>query len=364
MFFCTEQIYSDPVFQRTDPSHQGLHSSSTIWLDEVDSSDWFRYITYSKEEEAVRCIQSVYGYTLEGRPLRACFGTTKYSHACLRSVANNTGTMSSKMKKKAKLQRVIRSMKKQQLQSSEKTTSSRSYSPLNHLNDAQGFVEKLYSRLQTADKFEIKGKPDSAETVVLVDGYLTKRACCWFSRLDMQNLPGVDALTAFAYFFDAESTRKYVSSRSLAEERQISSLLLGSMLDVVEEVQLARLELRNLIQCIFCSESGVLLARNITDPSTPSVAAVLRGSQNVCRPPRRPIPEEDRRLILRIQILPGYLNFNIHCLATARYNDLSKYLTDEQKRRDSEKRRSESKLESIYVSEPQQNVKEVVMTHN
>ncbi|KAL1803951.1 hypothetical protein ACET3Z_032598 [Daucus carota] len=214
--------------------------------------------------------------------------------------------MSSKMKKKAKLQRVIRSMKKQQLQSSEKTTSSRSYSPLNHLNDAQGFVEKLYSRLQTADKFEIKGKPDSAETVVLVDGYLTKRACCWFSRLDMQllwdivhlenrnrhcnillnylgfithgkccvsssfnrfcsyelhnmniikNLPGVDALTAFAYFFDAESTRKYVSSRSLAEERQISSLLLGSMLDVVEEVQLARLELRNLIQCIFCSES-------------------------------------------------------------------------------------------------------------
>nr|XP_017225591.1 PREDICTED: uncharacterized protein LOC108201809 [Daucus carota subsp. sativus] len=153
---------------------------------------------------------------------------------------------------------------------------------------------------------KIKGKPDSAETVVLVDGYLTKRACCWFSRLDMQllwdivhlenrnrhcnillnylgfithgkccvsssfnrfcsyelhnmniikNLPGVDALTAFAYFFDAESTRKYVSSRSLAEERQISSLLLGSMLDVVEEVQLARLELRNLIQCIFCSES-------------------------------------------------------------------------------------------------------------
>nr|XP_017225590.1 PREDICTED: uncharacterized protein LOC108201807 isoform X2 [Daucus carota subsp. sativus] len=182
---------------------------------------------------------------------------------------------------------------------------------------------------------KIKGKPDSAETVVLVDGYLTKRACCWFSRLvvvgycpfgeqeqalqyftelprfhhtcdflkglfvfiynqscfdlnftaniffpgDSQgkccvsssfnrfcsyelhnmniikNLPGVDALTAFAYFFDAESTRKYVSSRSLAEERQISSLLLGSMLDVVEEVQLARLELRNLIQCIFCSES-------------------------------------------------------------------------------------------------------------
>ncbi|XP_074349155.1 uncharacterized protein LOC141688908 isoform X2 [Apium graveolens] len=44
------------------------------------------YITYSKEEEAVRCIQSVHGYILEGRPLRACFGTTKYCHAWLRNM--------------------------------------------------------------------------------------------------------------------------------------------------------------------------------------------------------------------------------------------------------------------------------------
>ncbi|XP_052185869.1 uncharacterized protein LOC127797221 [Diospyros lotus] len=44
------------------------------------------YITYSKEEEAVRCIQSVHGFVLEGRSLRACFGTTKYCHAWLRNV--------------------------------------------------------------------------------------------------------------------------------------------------------------------------------------------------------------------------------------------------------------------------------------
>nr|XP_043635512.1 uncharacterized protein LOC122606720 [Erigeron canadensis]XP_043635513.1 uncharacterized protein LOC122606720 [Erigeron canadensis] len=43
------------------------------------------YITYSKEDEAVRSIQSVHGFILEGRPLRACFGTTKYCHAWLRS---------------------------------------------------------------------------------------------------------------------------------------------------------------------------------------------------------------------------------------------------------------------------------------
>ncbi|KAK9154154.1 hypothetical protein Sjap_001634 [Stephania japonica] len=44
------------------------------------------YITYSKEEEANRCIQSVHGFTLEGKPLRACFGTTKYCHAWLRNM--------------------------------------------------------------------------------------------------------------------------------------------------------------------------------------------------------------------------------------------------------------------------------------
>jgi RNA recognition motif-containing protein len=29
-----------------------------------------RYITYSKEDEAIRCIQNVHGFVLEGRPLR------------------------------------------------------------------------------------------------------------------------------------------------------------------------------------------------------------------------------------------------------------------------------------------------------
>ncbi|GAB2223265.1 hypothetical protein Droror1_Dr00017404, partial [Drosera rotundifolia] len=47
------------------------------------------YITYTKEEEAVRCIQSVHGFILEGRSLRACFGTTKYCHAWLKNGACN-----------------------------------------------------------------------------------------------------------------------------------------------------------------------------------------------------------------------------------------------------------------------------------
>ncbi|KAJ0088872.1 hypothetical protein Patl1_32025 [Pistacia atlantica] len=44
------------------------------------------YITYTKEEEAIQCIQSVHCFILEGRPLRACFGTTKYCHAWLRNM--------------------------------------------------------------------------------------------------------------------------------------------------------------------------------------------------------------------------------------------------------------------------------------
>ncbi|XP_026385818.1 general negative regulator of transcription subunit 4-like isoform X2 [Papaver somniferum] len=48
------------------------------------------YITYSKEEEAVRCIQSVHGYVLEDKPLKACFGTTKYCHAWLRNTSSSS----------------------------------------------------------------------------------------------------------------------------------------------------------------------------------------------------------------------------------------------------------------------------------
>ncbi|KAM0042753.1 putative transcription factor C2H2 family [Helianthus debilis subsp. tardiflorus] len=50
------------------------------------------YITYSKEEEAVTCIQSVHGYVLDGRPLKASFGTAKYCHAWLRNTPCNNPT--------------------------------------------------------------------------------------------------------------------------------------------------------------------------------------------------------------------------------------------------------------------------------
>ncbi|XP_022855527.1 protein SDA1 homolog isoform X2 [Olea europaea var. sylvestris] len=73
------------------------------------------------------------------------------------SIYKHKGTTSSKKKKKAKLQRVIRSMKKQQRLSSKNSNNSNYFSPLNHLKDAQGFAEKLFSRLPTCnEKFEVK----------------------------------------------------------------------------------------------------------------------------------------------------------------------------------------------------------------
>nr|CAE04257.3 OSJNBa0089N06.18 [Oryza sativa Japonica Group] len=70
--------------------------------------------------------------------------------------ANHKGTAATKKKKKAKLQRVIRSMKRQQRKSTE-DTGSNYYSPLTYLKDPQGFAEKLFSRLQKCnERFEVR----------------------------------------------------------------------------------------------------------------------------------------------------------------------------------------------------------------
>lgn len=68
--------------------------------------------------------------------------------------AHHKGTASSRRKKQAKLQRVIRGLKKQQRNQAEGAIGS---SPLQHLHDPQGFAEKLFSCLQTSnERFEVK----------------------------------------------------------------------------------------------------------------------------------------------------------------------------------------------------------------
>ncbi|KAL2644731.1 hypothetical protein R1flu_012318 [Riccia fluitans] len=70
--------------------------------------------------------------------------------------AYHKGTSSSKKKKQAKLQRVMRSMKKQQRNQSRKMEQG-SHAPLQHVVDPQEFAEKLFTRLRSCnEKFEVK----------------------------------------------------------------------------------------------------------------------------------------------------------------------------------------------------------------
>ncbi|KAK4397760.1 hypothetical protein Sango_1251500 [Sesamum angolense] len=153
---------------------------------------------------------------------------------------------------------------------------------------------------------KLKAEQSCDNTIALVNEQLIKRASCRFIRLDMQmwvvhsvgsvngqhnavlnyldfifqsikvivgptssaatsfklnetniikNFPNLDACTAFAFVFSAQSARKYVGAKTLVQETQVTSSLLGTLLDVVEEVQLAQMELQNLTQSSFSSPS-------------------------------------------------------------------------------------------------------------
>ncbi|XP_010542040.1 PREDICTED: uncharacterized protein LOC104815372 [Tarenaya hassleriana] len=76
--------------------------------------------------------------------------------------------------------------------------------------------------------------------------------------------PNMNALVASESLFSAEYTKKYFASKTLAEETQKTSLALHNLLDVAEELQLARMELRNLVQGNFDSPSAEQLHLQIT----------------------------------------------------------------------------------------------------
>ncbi|KAG8485348.1 hypothetical protein CXB51_021135 [Gossypium anomalum] len=155
--------------------------------------------------------------------------------------------------------------------------------------------------------FKIKGELSCADTIDLLNDHLKKRTCWGYIRQDMQlwevdvlqnrngyhnvilnyheflsqsltldtspnssifvgnnlndiniskNFPNMDACSAFAFVFNHEYTKKYVGPKSLAQETQRTSSLLRNLLDVIEEVQIARLEIRGLILTSFHSPSA------------------------------------------------------------------------------------------------------------
>ncbi|RLN21762.1 uncharacterized protein C2845_PM07G38400 [Panicum miliaceum] len=73
-----EEEPSPPVADLAGEAEQGMLIYFVILC-----SHPFRYVTFAREDEAVRCIQAVNGYILDGKPLKATFGVTRYCHIWL-----------------------------------------------------------------------------------------------------------------------------------------------------------------------------------------------------------------------------------------------------------------------------------------
>ncbi|XP_026385925.1 uncharacterized protein LOC113281415 isoform X1 [Papaver somniferum] len=71
-----------------------------------------------------------------------------------------------------------------------------------------------------------------------------------------KSYPIINACVAFAYVFNAECSRDLGSSKNLALETHLTSLLLDNLLDVVEEALTVKIELSNLIKTSFNSPSA------------------------------------------------------------------------------------------------------------
>ncbi|XP_038703676.1 uncharacterized protein LOC119999928 isoform X1 [Tripterygium wilfordii] len=72
----------------------------------------------------------------------------------------------------------------------------------------------------------------------------------------MKNFPNMNALAAFSFVFNAETTKKYAGSKILARDIQTTSSVLCNLLDVFREVQLAQIEVRSVTNTNFFSPSA------------------------------------------------------------------------------------------------------------
>ncbi|MED6172026.1 hypothetical protein PIB30_046332 [Stylosanthes scabra] len=72
----------------------------------------------------------------------------------------------------------------------------------------------------------------------------------------VKTFPNINASSAFEFVLNTGTTKKCTDSISLQQETQITSSLLSNLLELLEEVQLSCIEIRNLIQAKFFSHSG------------------------------------------------------------------------------------------------------------
>ncbi|KAL5581675.1 hypothetical protein UlMin_014117 [Ulmus minor] len=69
----------------------------------------------------------------------------------------------------------------------------------------------------------------------------------------VKNFPHIGAHVAFAFVLNAGSTKRDFDAKFLMQETQVTQSLLRNLLDVIEEVQMAQIEISNLIQTSFHS---------------------------------------------------------------------------------------------------------------
>ncbi|PON87997.1 hypothetical protein TorRG33x02_161990 [Trema orientale] len=155
--------------------------------------------------------------------------------------------------------------------------------------------------------FKLKGEPSCGNSLASVRDHLKRRKCCRLIRQDLQLwkvdrfesqngyynvvlnyqgylsqrftlnsgpvssivisnqlndinvlkiFPNMDAHLAFAFVLNAEAIKRGVGLKFLAQETQVTHSLLCNLLDVVEEVQMAQIEIVNLIRTNFFTPSG------------------------------------------------------------------------------------------------------------
>ncbi|KAL4555334.1 hypothetical protein LXL04_037952 [Taraxacum kok-saghyz] len=178
---------------------------------------------------------------------------------------------------------------------SDKVTSARL--ELNHIDQKIETLTKSFHK-----SCEMKEELSTLDTITFVKNHLKKQACCQILRKDMQlwtvdnfkssngchsvdlnyldlmtqrltvnagqvlnvsishelndvNISklfkGMEACIAFRFVFNGGTTQKHVDSTNLAKETQVTGACFGNLLDVMEEIQHSRIELKNLISTTF-----------------------------------------------------------------------------------------------------------------
>ncbi|XP_027341849.1 uncharacterized protein LOC113854808 [Abrus precatorius] len=141
------------------------------------------------------------------------------------------------------------------------------------MKSVSGYLQKrmtcksIFQNLKLWDIEDFELRDDCYRVFLNYCGYITQRVAVntGLSSLLISNklndvnigktFPNLDAFSAFVFVLNPHTAKKCTGLISMARETQITSSLLSNLLDVIEEVQSARIEIRNLVEGKFYSYS-------------------------------------------------------------------------------------------------------------